>query len=408
MIGIYLPQYTRITSQEFELKLQDIERRVVRSCDTDSIDLLVRISAALLKSPLARSAPQVTVAGYWLRRAAIESLIGNWKARLPSSTVPAPRGLAFHLPPTNVDTLFVYSWALSVLAGNSNVVRLPSELNMVAGELVKIIATCVCEKGMQDRHLFVDFDHRGPQVEMISKLSSVRMIWGGDEKVNAVSRHRVKPSGISLGFPDRFSFCAIKTSSYLVMSQQDRTKLAQNFFNDTYWFDQLGCGSPRILYWIGLEEDANEARPLFFDALDQAIKIKSYEVATGVAIEKMTYVSRLAAQGDISHAASLSNELMVLSPTNTLNLHGDVQGGGVLATLVLPSLENIGPQLKAKDQTMSYYGFSQAELLKFASESTLNGLCRIVPIGEALSFEPIWDGMDLLASMSRLVTVRLN
>ena len=37
-----------------------------------------------------------------------------------------PRGLVFHVPPANVDTIFVYSWALSALAGNSNVVRISS------------------------------------------------------------------------------------------------------------------------------------------------------------------------------------------------------------------------------------------------------------------------------------------
>ena len=37
-----------------------------------------------------------------------------------------PRGLVFHVPPANVDTIFVYSWALSALAGNPNVVRISS------------------------------------------------------------------------------------------------------------------------------------------------------------------------------------------------------------------------------------------------------------------------------------------
>ena len=37
-----------------------------------------------------------------------------------------PRGNVFHLPPANVDTIFVYSWAISALAGNHNVVRISS------------------------------------------------------------------------------------------------------------------------------------------------------------------------------------------------------------------------------------------------------------------------------------------
>ncbi|MFC6804089.1 acyl-CoA reductase [Deinococcus caeni] len=37
-----------------------------------------------------------------------------------------PRGLVFHVPPANVDTIFIYSWLMSVLAGNRNVIRLSS------------------------------------------------------------------------------------------------------------------------------------------------------------------------------------------------------------------------------------------------------------------------------------------
>ncbi len=35
-----------------------------------------------------------------------------------------PRGTVFHIPPANVDTIFMYSWVLSMLMGNRNIVRL--------------------------------------------------------------------------------------------------------------------------------------------------------------------------------------------------------------------------------------------------------------------------------------------
>ena len=51
----------------------------------------------------------------------------GWPIALPRSeaagSLRVPRGLAFHLPPTNVDTLFVYSLMASFLVGNLNVVR---------------------------------------------------------------------------------------------------------------------------------------------------------------------------------------------------------------------------------------------------------------------------------------------
>ncbi|HKJ73370.1 MAG TPA: acyl-CoA reductase, partial [Alphaproteobacteria bacterium] len=77
------------------------------------------------------------------------------------------------------------------------------------------------------------------------------MIWGGDSKVQAVSGIPIRPDGLSLGFPDRTSFAVFETAAYRDAASAERDALAQNFFNDVFWFDQMGCGSPRILFWVG-------------------------------------------------------------------------------------------------------------------------------------------------------------
>jgi hypothetical protein len=41
-----------------------------------------------------------------------------------------------------------------------------------------------------------------------------------------------------------------------------------------------------------------------------------------------------------------------------------------------------------------------------AAELSGRGVDRIVPFGSALTFSAIWDGYDLLAEFSRLVTVQ--
>ena len=56
--------------------------------------------------------------------AAISSGCSTGPARDARPTWSAvPRGLALHITPANVDTMFLYSFAVSLLAGNLNVVR---------------------------------------------------------------------------------------------------------------------------------------------------------------------------------------------------------------------------------------------------------------------------------------------
>ena len=66
---------------------------------------------------------------FWTRRAALTKLAASFAARVPNNTLARPRGLVFHLPPQNVETVFLYSWVLSYLAGNANIVRLPHEIS---------------------------------------------------------------------------------------------------------------------------------------------------------------------------------------------------------------------------------------------------------------------------------------
>jgi hypothetical protein len=81
-----------------------------------SIELLSTISKKLLAAPEGRAQAQYVALGYWLRAAALQKMVGKIEAGLVGrQSALVSRGVALHLPPTNVDTIFVYSWAVSVL-----------------------------------------------------------------------------------------------------------------------------------------------------------------------------------------------------------------------------------------------------------------------------------------------------
>ena len=70
-------------------------------------------------------------------------------------------------------------------------------------------------------------------------------------------------------------------------------------------------------------------------------------------------------------------------------------GAGLFPVLELDSLDELAALVVRRDQTLTHAGFTPAELAAFAERLGGRGLDRIVPIGSALAFSPIWDGYDL-------------
>ena len=69
-------------------------------------------------------------------------------------------------------------------------------------------------------------------------------------------------------------------------------------------------------------------------------------------------------------------------------------------------MQNIHHLVKKKLQTITYFGFSKKFLEKFFSEYNFNGIDRIVPIGQALNINLVWDGYDLTTKLSREIEIR--
>ena len=56
-------------------------------------------------------------------------------------------------------------------------------------------------------------------------------------------------------------------------------------------------------------------------------------------------------------------------------------------------------------QTITYFGFKKNDLKFFVLKNNLLGIDRIVPIGNALDIKIIWDGYDVIQSLSRIITI---
>ena len=78
---------------------------------------------------------------------------------------------------------------------------------------------------------------------------------------------------------------------------------------------------------------------------------------------------------------------------------------GILFESKINDLDEISAIVTPKYQTLSYFGFSKGELKSFVTQGKLHGVDRVVPIGQALDMDVIWDGFDLINTFSRVVSI---
>ena len=372
--------------------------------DPTSLAVLGDLSNRLLRTPLAAQAPQLVALGFWLRPSQLSLAAERFAAKLPHRARAKARGIALHLPPQNVDTLFVYSWALSLLAGNVNITRLPSEMTYVLSWLMSTIAEVLDTHGLTKTQLFCSYSHASEMTASLSARADLRMIWGGDEKIAAVSKSTVRPDGISLGFSDRKSFSIISASSYRAMDEAARDAAAGRLYNDIFWFDQLGCGSPRAIFWLGLP--GNDSADLY-RRLDAIALQKAYSVEVGTALAKFSHMNGRLASAQANKGTRFSNRLNVLETQIDPALLDNAQGAGMLYEIIVSDVSKISPLLNRHTQTVTHLGLSEQELSELVDVMARRGGYRLVPIGEALSFSDVWDGMDLVSHMVRQISVEI-
>ena len=121
-----------------ELQAQIARGQVARPFDVGVVDACADLSQRLLRNPGGRRYPELLALAFWMRKAELHRLRQQFDLLQRDDRLLVPCGTVFHLPPRNVDTMFVYSWLLSALTGNCNVIRLSRERSESTGELLRL------------------------------------------------------------------------------------------------------------------------------------------------------------------------------------------------------------------------------------------------------------------------------
>ena len=370
--------------------------------DERVVDFLARLARKLLAPAVARRQPELGSLGYFLRPAELNRAVSRMRRE---DAFVFPRGNVFHVPPANVDTIFVYSWALSALAGNNNVVRI-SERSAVAADTIlaalnEVLADADPVIGRTQR--MVTYGRDDAVTAALSQWADLRVIWGGDAAVTAIRKHPLRPSARDLTFPDRTSWAAISAAGWRAADPAARRQAVVGFSNDAYWFDQAACSSPRTVFLVGT--DTADVRAEFVELLLEVVDQRGWQVDAAMAVEKRVNAYGLAATGAVTALDFPANSVTAMSLAAVPDAPRRWIGAGAFPFAEVGSLLDLVPAMNRQDQTFSHFGFAPDELRAFALALAGRGVDRIVPFGSALTFGAIWDGYDLPHEFTRLTTV---
>ena len=216
----------------------------------DRTAVVADVSARLLANRGIVDRPAMAYFAHWTRRGAIRDLAVRFAASTLPGTLTAPRGTVLHIPPRNVETIFLFSWILSFLVGNSNIVRLPGEAGSVVMEAVDLLIDRLLAGGKQT-DLFIHYPVDTFVNAALSQVADVRVVWGGDTKIQAFEKFPLRNGGKAIWFGDRYSYAALSGAALKAATAEEIAALARKLYVDIFTFDQMGCSSPHKLYIVG-------------------------------------------------------------------------------------------------------------------------------------------------------------
>ncbi len=389
----------QIGSAEALCRMQQVSAR--EPFDERTINFLENISKTLLSDPEARKYPDVITLAFWMRKASLE---GFRKKFYPTEKkmYSLGRGIAYHIAPSNVPVNYAYSLVTGLLCGNANIVRIPSrdfpQIAIINHAVAQALISC---NEMEPYIVLVRYGHEKNINDMFSSIADVRIVWGGDRTIHELRTSPIKPRATEITFADRYSLAVIDSDAYLEAG--DFSKTANNFYNDTYLTDQNACSSPRCVIWTGGR--IVEAKKAFWTSLHEIV-LSKYQLQDIQAINKLTSSYLLAVKLQDAQKEAAEDNLIIRMKVKKLNagLMALRENSGFFFEYECKDILELREICNdSKCQTIAYIG--NPEMFIPLIKSGIRGVDRIVPVGQTMSFELIWDGYNLFERMTRTISL---
>ncbi len=361
----------------------------------DIVDAVAGFSAYLFKQVDSKQYPEIVSLAFWFRHAHLKQVLGESKGDFSQKNV----NRVFHIAPANVDTVFMYSLLLSVLCGNKNIVRISQR----SGDVTKLLVAYLRQymKSAEGALLaslvsVIEYDAQYQDItEQLSHWCGLRGVWGGDSAIASISD--IAPKTPQISFPDRYSVAVLQLDD-----TSNIVSVASAFLADVLPFTQQACSSPKALYWLNTSHIHQEK---FWHQVNLLLASSIHQFELSHKVEQHVLLQRLIGNfgmmiidetgKKIANFAQLVNVGVIARckvKTLTSSVLAAHTGFGLVIEKDIVSVDEIA--CSSKLQTITHRTLSDWQ--------NPNGqFKRVVPIGKALEFSPVWDGVDLLQSFSQ-------
>ncbi|WP_440191814.1 acyl-CoA reductase [Anaerocolumna jejuensis] len=397
------PSFNKMTfligNQEILQKMECLP--VVEPFAQHRIDFLNQVSKILLSNPIAKQYSDIITFAFWIRKANMQKC---QKAYITDNLMHVGRGLVFHIAPSNVPVNYAYSLVTGFITGNANIVRLPSkefEQVSIINQAFHDVLTMKNFEDISDYLVFVRYSRNKEINDYLSSMCDTRVIWGGDNTIKELRESPIKPRATEITFADRYSLCIIDAKAY--MQSDNKQQVAHDFYNDTYLTDQNACTSPRVLCWLGSCENIKTAKKLFWDKAYEVIK-KQYQVQPVQCVDKLTEMLLASASINGLHYVPMKDNLIIRIQLEKLDtLIQEYRGhSGFFYEYDTENLLELVTVINEKVQTVSYIGPKEMlhNLVSFGNK----GIDRVTEVGKTMDFDFVWDGYNLVTSLTRVIS----
>ena len=400
---VAIPKMKNLNTIEYLVGSKNISKRSVLPYDSNICDFLGDLSDELSLNRESKNYPDIKTLAFWCRR----QNINNLKKKFFSNEIRVGLGLIFHITPSNVPTNFAYSLIFGLITGNSNIIKVPtqnfSQVDIICKSINKLLKKK--HRSIGKMISIIRYSDNDDYTKNISSICNARLIWGGDLSIKNIRKFPLNQRALDIAFADRYSFCVMNTSEVMKLGKKEMKRLVERFYNDTYLVDQNACSSPHLIVWLGKKVD--KARNKFWRHLHHHVN-KKYILTETASVEKYTQLcSLILSLGNMKKYELYSNSIYTtfLKKLNK-NIHKLRGKWGFFYEYNINDLNKMKSYINNKYQTLTYFGINKDVLKNFILKNQLEGIDRIVPIGQALDISFLWDGYDLNRTLSRVVDIK--
>ena len=378
--------------------------------DSKTIDFLDQLSRRILKDSNSANRPELLALGFWLRKSQLNRIAKEQQTSNQSQElILSPVGVVFHICPTNVDTMFMYSMVISLLVGNKNILRISSRSEnsavLVLLRHINELMTKAEFSRFQEYINVITYTHDEQISRFLSLNCNARLIWGGDQTIQTFHKFETRPRTKDIIFADRVSISILGSSRLIELNKKDWENFVVKFYRDAYTFDQKGCSSPQIIYFLGDPLSNKEAIKLLEEKVSDFLESNYENDTASMATLKLNRMVDDSLAGILQehHGSNLFKLVIVKNEIDTTSLQSC--GGGYFYSKEVEDLSQLKNLSIPKVQTITHFGLNNNQITDLSELSLGEGIDRIVKLGNALKFDYIWDGYNLVKELSRSVYI---